>query len=418
MAEPLEGIKVVELARALQGPVAGQYLADMGADVIKVEPALGDPNRRSRSGYLNPLEGGFGTQFVSANRGKRSLWLDLRQDRSLDIVRQLVDGADVFLSNYLEPSLLAMRLGYEELRERNPDLIYALVNGYGPVGPDATKRMLDGSAAARGGLYNVTGPPDGGPMIPGSTIADTAGAMQLALGITTALAARALHGGGQRVDTSAFGTQLWLQMWELDTVSLTGDHLTRRGPHSANIPGTYGLYETSDGGAIMIAQISDEATWVELCRFVGLEDLILDERFDTPQKRGGWGPDGAPSETSNEIRGYLKHAFRAKTTDEWAAFLNGLTVVWDVVQNYEQVLEDPQALANGYFIEQDIPTVGKRRLVGNTVRMNGEMGPAKPPPPSLGQHNEEILSVLGYDPASIEDIASAARAALEQRLGA
>ena len=418
MPEPLEGIKVVELARALQGPVAGQYLADMGADVIKVEPALGDANRRVRSPFIDPTEGGFGTQFVSANRGKRSLWLDLRREQSLDIVRQLVDGTDVFLSNYLEPSLLAMKLGYDDLRERNPDLVYALVNGYGPVGPDAAKRMLDGSAAARGGLYNVTGPSDGGPMIPGSTIADTAGAMQLALGITTALTARALHGGSQRVDTSGLGAQLWLQKWELDTVSLTGDRLSRQGPHSANIPGTYGLYETSDG-AIMIAYIANEADWIEFCRFAGLEELIADERFDTGLKRAGWAPDGGKSETSYEIRPYLERAFKAKSTAEWTEFLGGLTkVVWDVVQDYEQVLADPQAIANGYFVEQDIPTVGQRRLVGNTVHINGDTGRAKPRPPALGEHNEEILASLGYAAAAIEEITAAAGAAMKQRLGA
>ena len=271
MPEPLEGIRVVEVARALQGPVAGQYLADMGADVIKVEPALSDPNRRFRIVGAEDPESGFGTQFVSANRGKRSLWLDLRDEASLEVVRQLVDRADVFLSNYLEPSLIAMGLGYEPLRARNEELVYALVNGYGPVGPDAAKRMLDGAAAARGGLYSVTGPRDGAPMMPGSTIADLAGAMQLALGITTALAARELHGGSQRVDTSALGAQLFLQAFEIDSVSLSGDLLTRAGAHHANIHGTYGLYETTDG-AVMIAFLSDEPTWIAFCEFAGLEE--------------------------------------------------------------------------------------------------------------------------------------------------
>lgn len=416
MPEPLEGIRVIELARALQGPVAGQYLADMGADVIKVEPALGDPNRQVRAARADGLEGGFGTQFVSANRGKRSLWLDLRLETSLQVVRKLIAGADVFLSNYLEPSLTAMGLGYDALRADNPDLIYALVNGYGAVGPDAEKRMLDGAAAARGGLYNVTGPSDGGPMMPGSTIADTAGAMQLALGITTALTARERHGGGQRVDVSALGAQLWLQMWEIDTVSLTGKPLRRRGGHSDNIPGTYGIYETADG-AMLIAFLRDEPTWVAFCRFAGLEELILDPRFDTPLKRAGGAPDDPDGTIANEIRPYFERAFRAKTTAQWATFLAGLpAMVWDVVQNYEQVLQDPQPLANDYFIEQEIPMWGARRLVGNVVRFNGEAGPVKPPPPALGAHNDEILSGLGYDGAEIEAITSAARAALTARL--
>jgi formyl-CoA transferase/CoA:oxalate CoA-transferase len=417
MPEPLEGIKVIELARALQGPVAGQYLADMGADVVKVEPAMGDANRQIRGVRADGIEGGFGTQFVSANRGKRSLWLDLRDDRSLQVVRKLIAGADVFLSNYLEPSLQAMGLGYEELRGANPKLIYALVNGYGAVGPDAAKRMLDGSAAARGGLYNVTGPRDGGPMMPGSTIADTAGAMQLALGITTALLARERHGGGQRVEVSALGAQLWLQMWEIDSVSLTGKPLRRRGAYSDNIPGTYGVYETADG-AILIAFLRDEPTWVAFCRFAGLEELILDPRFDTGPKRSGRGPDDPDGEIANEIRPYLERAFKAKTTAEWAAFLAGLsTLVWDVVQDYEQVLGDLQALANDYFVEQAIPGYGKRRLVGNVVQFNREPGPAKPPPPALGAHNGEILSSLGYAAEEIAELTAEASRALSTRLG-
>lgn len=417
MPEPLEGIQVVELARALQGPVAGQYLADMGAEVIKIEPALGDPNRLGR-GVGNRLPpDAFGTQFVSANRGKRSLWLDLRWEPALDIVRRLIDRADVFLSNYLESSLRDMSLGYEELRGRNEDLIYALVNGYGPVGPDGGKRMLDGAAAARGGLYNVTGPAAGAPMMPGSTIADTAGAMQLSLGITTALAARALHGGGQRVDVSAFGAQLWLQMWEIAHTSLTGHLLTRSGAHHPNIPGTYGVYPTSDG-AIFIAFLGDEPSWVSFCQFAGLQDLILDERFDTPRKRAGRVDDESLEATADEIRPYLERAFSEKTTEQWSEFFAQLPrVVYDVVQSYDQVLSDRQALANGYIVEQRIPTVGERRVVGNVVRINGEAGPLKSPPPSLGQHNGEILSSLGYEPNEIEEITARARAAMAERIG-
>ena len=421
MTEPFDGIKVIEVARALQGPIASEYLADMGADVIKVEGALGDPNRLVSS--MDRLaEGGFGTQFISANRGKRSLWLDLRSESSLEIVRRLIDNADVFVSNYMERSLIEMGLGYDQRRDRNEDLIYGLVNGYGPQGPDADKRMLDGSAGARGGFYSVNGPSDGPPVMPGTTFADLAGAMQFALGITTALAARARHGGGQRVDVSALGAQLFLQKWELDTVSLTDKPLTREGSHMASVAGTYGLYETSDG-AIMIAFMQDESTWAAFCMFAGLDELILDERFDSAAKRAvprltGEDSERTLSETANEIRPYLEKAFKGKTTAEWAEFLQGRPeVVWDVVQDYDQVLSDPQVLANDYIIEQEIPTFGKHRLVGNLVHINGTTGPTKSPPPSLGQHNEEILSSLGFEPIEIQQITADARAALVKRLG-
>ena len=213
MPGPLSHIKAVEMTVAIQGPGAGLYLRDMGAQVIKVEPPLGDMSRYHR-GINNdfPIEA-LGSQFIAMNRGKKSVSLDIYTPLGQEAMKRLLKQADVFLSNFREPALQKMGLGYEDSKNLNPNLIYATVNGFGPQGPDAHKSMFDGAAIARTGLASVTGVPGGSPIAPGAAIADATGAMQLALGIVTALASRAHTGKGQRVQTSALGAQHWLQMW-------------------------------------------------------------------------------------------------------------------------------------------------------------------------------------------------------------
>ena len=194
--EPLEGIRVVELAVAVQGPAAGGLLADMGADVIKVEPPGGDANRWFR-GFDNSLPAAVvGTQFIGVSYGKRSVCVDIHTEAGLELVDRLVDNADIFLSNYREPALKRIGMGYERLSERNPRLIYATANGFGPLGPARENRMSDQYAQARSGISGVTGTPDDPPLTPGAIIGDTGGAMALALGILTALGRQAPRWAG------------------------------------------------------------------------------------------------------------------------------------------------------------------------------------------------------------------------------
>ena len=288
MPEPLTGVTVVEMTIAVQGPAAGLYLRDMGADVIKVEPPLGDPSRYGRGRDNETPEGTLGPQYVAVNRGKRSVCVDLSTELGLEALHRLLAAADVFLTNFRSPALTKMGLDYESLHARYPELVYAAVNGFGPAGEDADKAMLDGAAVARGGLVNATGHPDRAPSVPGAIIGDTAGAMHLALGVVTALYARAQHGaGGQRVQTSALGTQLWLQQWELTHVAMTGEDLSRDGSHHPNIRGTYGAYTTKDGGAILLAQTMEQDNWDAFCIFADIPELAFDPRLQTPGQRLG-----------------------------------------------------------------------------------------------------------------------------------
>jgi crotonobetainyl-CoA:carnitine CoA-transferase CaiB-like acyl-CoA transferase len=394
MPEPLEGFTVVEMAVAVQGPAAALYLRDMGAEVIKVEPPLGDASRYGRGRGNEAAQGTIGPQYVSVNRGKRSVCVDISTDEGILVVHRLLENADVFLTNYREPALVKMGLGYDDIKSRYPKLVYASVNGFGPAGPDADKAMLDGVAATRGGLVNHTGYPDRPPSLAGAIVIDTSGAMQLALGVMTALVARERYGVAQRVQTSALGAALWLQQWEITHVNMTGAELQRDGSHHGNIRGPYGVYNTKDGGAIMIAQTMDIEAWDSFCIFAEDFDLSIDPRFQTPGQRLG---EGLTEEDSTEVRARLTSIFASKTTREWEDFLyTQPEIIWERARDWSEVLEDEQSIANNYVTKVDVAGVGTTKTVGNLVTLSETPGSPKGNPPQLGEANNEILGDLGF----------------------
>lgn len=393
MPEPLEGFTVIEMTVAVQGPAAGLYLRDMGAEVIKVEPPMGDASRYGRGRQNETPEGTIGPQYVAVNRGKRSVCLDVATEAGLQVLHLLLAEADVFLTNYREPALLKMGLSYEELHGRYPDLVYASVNGFGPAGPDKDKAMLDGVAATRGGLVHHTGYADRDPSLAGAIIVDTSGAMQLALGVVTALLARQRFQIGQRVQTSALGATLWLQQWELTHVSMTGATLTRDGNHHPNIRGPYGIYRTKDDGAIMIAQTMAYEAWDAFCIFAEAFDLAIDPRFQTPGQRLG---EGLTEEDSKQVRDRLTDIFAEKTTQQWEDFLyTQPEIIWERARDWSEVLADEQCVVNQYVTEVEIPGLGKRKTVGNLVSLSETPGSVKGDPPVLGEANSEVLGRLG-----------------------
>ena len=319
MVEPLEGLRVVEFAIAIQGPLVGGFLADMGADVVKVEPPGGDPNRwHTGVNWTAPPETP-GAQFLSVSHGKRSIALDVHTEIGREVLMRLVDRAEIFVSNFREDSLERMGLGYEALAERNERLIYGIANGFGHEGPDRNKRMTDQYAQVRSGIASVIGEPGSAPMIPGSVIGDTSGAMGLSLAIMTALAARELHGVGQKVRTSSYGVMVWMQGWELHHSSITGTLLSREGRHHPNVPGIAGTYETSDGGAFHVDVQGDQA-WRDFCEFAGIPELGADPRWDTSHKRSPLS-DFRWIDQSKELRSHIADAMKQRTTVEWEQFL-------------------------------------------------------------------------------------------------
>ena len=415
MPEPLSGITVVEMTVALQGPSAGLYLRDQGAEVIKVEPPIGDAQRFHRGiNNTSPPEAPA-PGFIAVSRGKKSVCLDLHQPTGREVVSRLLARSDVFLTNYREPFLRDMGLDYESLATEHPQLVWARVNGFGAKGPDANKPMLDGAAQARGGLLSLSGYDGQTPAGPGAAIADLGGGMQLALGVATALLARARHGRGQRVETSSLGAQLWLQQWELTQCSITGQPLRANGAFLPNVEGAYGAYTTKDGGAFLLALAQDEEAWDALCVFGEMFELIGDEKWDTPGKRMG----AAGVESAAALREVLKRGFASRTTAEWTEFMYSQpNLIMERVRDHAEVLGDEQNVANEYVVPMELPVHGEKRVVGNLIQLSETPGSVKGPPPALGEHTVEVMHALGFDDEAIAQAARDVDAVREALTGA
>jgi crotonobetainyl-CoA:carnitine CoA-transferase CaiB-like acyl-CoA transferase len=413
--EPLAGIRVVEMSAGVLGPMCGVYLSDMGADVVKVEPPEGDLSRYAR-GVENPLPPESPSPFFTAvNRGKRSVVVDATSPLGHSALHRLLGTADVFLSNYRSAALA--RLGVDEatLRSANERIVYAVASGFGGAGPDAGRPMVDGSGQARGGLASVTGRP-GEPALAGAVVADSTGALLLALAVTTALVSRERYGVGQRVDISALGGQLWLQSWELAHASMTGFVPTSQGPHHPIFAGVYGMYRTSDDRTLFIAGIASAEDWEALCRFGDMMDVCRDPRWDTNQKRAGF-DSKVPYREVNALRPRLKEAFARRSLAEWEEFLNSRPdIIFHRVQGYAEVLADEQVAANGYLAEVDVFNAGPQRLVGNVVGLSVTPGSVKGGPASLGEHTQAVLTELGFSLTDVSAIRDEAKDSLARKL--
>jgi len=400
MPQPLQGLCVIEVATGIQGPAGGLHFANMGADVIKIEPPSGEINRYHR-GINNSLpEGAFGSQFVAVNKGKRSVCLDVHTEIGASALEKMLVKADLLVSNYRAPALTRMGLDLTALTASYPRLVVGHANGFGPLGPDADKAMLDGAAQARGGLASLSGPEGGVPMPPGATVADTAGAMLLALACSTALITRSITGRGQLVQTSSLGGQLWLQMWEIQHSAMTNTPLVRNGEHHPNISGPYGVYTTADDGAILLVTTMTEDAWSAFWIFVDRPEIVLREEWNTPAKRAGF---ASVPENLDELRQLTREAFQSKTTAQWEEFLRGQPeTIWERVRGHEDVLTDPQNLANDYIVDIDLPVSGRTKTVGSLMAFSDTPTGLPKTAPMLGQHTASILADLGFTNAEID----------------
>ncbi len=412
MPGPLEGLNIVEFATAIQGPAVGLYFVNMGANVIKVEPPMGDPNRYHR-GINNTLpEGALGSQFLAMNKGKRSISVDVHTELGAAVMKKLIAEADVFVSNYRASALTRMGLDLNELTAQYPQLIIGHGNGFGPRGSDAEKAMLDGAAQARGGLAGLSGPKGGTPMPPGAAVADTAGAMQLALACVTALVTRGITGRGQLVQTSSLGAQLWLQMWELQHSAITGTPLRREGSYHPNIPGPYGVYMTADEVPILFVATMTDDSWTSFWIFADNPEVILMEQWNTLGKRIGL---VGSTEGVAEIREFMQKAFGSKTIAEWETFLaSEPEIIWERVRSHDEVLTDPQNLENEYIVEIDLPVTGTTKTVGTLMAFSDTPTNQPGAPPQLGFHTAKIMTELGFDETEIESVEAHAEATRQE----
>ncbi|MGH3087380.1 MAG: CaiB/BaiF CoA transferase family protein [Rubrobacteraceae bacterium] len=373
MSLPLEGVRVLDLSRVLAGPYATMILADLGADVIKVEhPERGDDTR----GWGPPFVGEESAYFLSTNRNKRSIAVDLKSEEGFARIKKLAESADVLIENMRRGTLEKMGLGYEALRENNPDLVYCSITGFGP-GPDEDKPGYDFLIQARAGIMGITGWPDGEPTKVGVAIADMVCGLYASNAILAALHRRNVTGEGARIEIPLFESTLsWLGNRAQEYL-VTGEDVGRLGNEHPTIT-PYQTFETSDK-PIAVA-VGNDAQFVRLCEAVGRKDLASDERYASNADRIAH---------RKELAAALDETFSQRTSDEWIEAVRKAGVPCGPVNSLADVFEDEHVLGSGILREVEHPAAGTLKLLSSPILVDGERPGIRRPPPTLGQHTNE-----------------------------
>jgi len=388
MTGALDGITVLEAGLLVQGPQAAALLAQLGAEVTKVElPGFGDQARwlpistsDLRSAY-----------YMGCNRGKRSITLDVRTPAGRDVFARLAERADVVITNFKPGTMEAWGLGYDALAARNARLVYATGSAFGPVGPDAAREGADLSAQAAGGLISATGTDDGEPTTVAVTIADHISSLNLVSGVLAALVARQRTGRGQRVDVSLLGSQIWAQASEYTYYLSSGELPGRPNRGHPLIAGLYGIMPTSDGWiAIVGVRPEVKASFYEA---IGRPDLTADERFATPL---------LSKEQKAELFAILADVFRERTTAQWCDILRAAGQRYAPVRTYAEVADDPQVWENGYLADVD-----GARVVGTPIRLSDTPAQVGRAAPDLGADTMEVLVAAGYSDDELAELLAA-----------
>jgi crotonobetainyl-CoA:carnitine CoA-transferase CaiB-like acyl-CoA transferase len=390
MTPPLSKMKVLDLTQVMAGPFCCQLLADMGADVTKVEPpGIGDQARRAM-GFK--MRGEDTAAFIAVNRNKKSITLNLKEEEGREIFYRLAQSSDVLVENY-RPGV-AKRLGadYETLKEISPRLIHASISGFGQTGPYADRAGYDLIAQGMSGLMSVTGEPGGSPAKCGIPIGDLSAGLFCAFGILCAYVAREETGCGQYIDTSLFEGALAFSIWETAELWATGRVPQPFGSaHRLNAP--YQALKTRDG--YLNVGPNNQRLWTRFCEALGREELTEDRRFATNADR---------MEHREELVEELEAVLKTGDTDEWVELFLEAGVPVGPIYNYKQVFEDPHTQAREMMVEMEHPVEGTVRSLGIPIKLSETPGEIRHPAPLLGQHTEETLAELGYSKVEIADL--------------
>jgi crotonobetainyl-CoA:carnitine CoA-transferase CaiB-like acyl-CoA transferase len=399
MPGPLSHIRVLDLSRVLAGPWAGQNLADLGAEVIKVErPGAGDDSRAFGPPWVKDRNGRDtkdSAYFTSANRGKKSVTVNIARPEGQKIVRALAKISDVLIENYKYGDLPRYGLGYEDLKAVNPRLIYCSVTGFGHTGPYREHPGYDFMIQGMGGMMSVTGEPDeapgGGPQRAGVPVADIITGMYASIAICAALAHRAQTGVGQHLDLALLDSQIALLAYQNTNYFATGAPPRRIGNLHPNIV-PYQPFRTQDGRVILAC--GNDNLYRKFCEAAGCRELADDARFATNARR---------VENRAEMTRLLQEIFLQRSTREWVGLLEAAGVPNGPINDVAQVFEEPQVKARGVKIELDHPVAGKLPMVASPMRFSATPLRHELAPPVLGQHTEEVLRGL----LELDDVALA-----------
>jgi formyl-CoA transferase len=383
MSLPLDGVRVVDLTQVMAGPFCTLLLADLGADVIKVEPPGTGDLSRSMGGEALRMKGADNAPFLALNRNKRSVALDMKDGGDLEAFRALVRTADVLVENFRPGVTRRLGIDYETLSAANPRLVYASISGFGQTGPYADRPGFDLIAQAMSGILSVTGAPGGEAVKCGVPISDLAAGLYGAVGVLAALTARERSGRGQHVETSLFEAALGLSVWESTEYWATGETPRALGSaHRLNAP--YQAFRTGDGSLVLAALTPGQ--WNGLCAALERPHLAADARFATNDGRMAHLP---------ELVREIEAALADGTTDAWVERLLEAGVPAAPLQNYAQVFADPHTAARRMVEEVEHPVEGTIRTLGFPLKMSGTPLRVRRPPPLLGEHNEEVLRDAG-----------------------
>ena len=390
MTRALHDIRVLDVTQVMAGPFCAMLLCDMGADVIKVESPAGDSSRR-----MAGARGSDSASFNAVNRGKRGIVVDLKAPGGADVLRRLASHADVFIENYRPGVLGRLGLGYDALRELNPRLVYASISGYGQTGPAAHKGGFDLVAQGVSGLMSVTGEPDRPPVKVGVPLTDLGAGLFAACGILAALHARARTGEGQHVDTSLVDSGVALSVWEATELFSKG---VVPGPlgsaHRMSAP--YQAVRCADGYITLGA--ANDRIFRRLAELLGHPEWLRDERFES---------DSGRVENRTALANLIERVTSQQPRDYWLERLEAHDIPCGPINDYREVMRDPQVRAREMVVETRHPTLGSLSTLGTPIKLSGTPLTPGRPAPLLGQHTDEVLAAAGFG----EDEIAALRAA-------